>query len=58
MFFALILAATLISDSMLRGITALIMGLILASIGTDVQTGVGRLTMGVPSCWTASITWS
>jgi len=48
MFFALILAATLISESMLRGITALILGLILASIGTDLQTGIGRLTMGVP----------
>lgn len=48
MFFALILAATLISESMLRGLTALVMGLILASIGTDLQTGVGRLTMGIP----------
>jgi putative tricarboxylic transport membrane protein len=48
MFFALILAATLISESMLRGLTALVMGLILASIGTDLQTGIGRLTMGVP----------
>jgi putative tricarboxylic transport membrane protein len=48
MFFALILAATLISESMLRGITALVMGLILAVVGIDGQTGVGRLTMGVP----------
>jgi len=47
MFFALILASTLISESMLRGIAALIIGLIIASIGTDLQTGIGRLTMGV-----------
>ena len=48
MFFALILAATLISHSMLRGITSLAIGLIIATIGTDQQTGIGRLTMGIP----------
>jgi len=48
MLFALILASTLISESMFRGIIAVILGLIIASIGTDLQTGIGRLTMGVP----------
>jgi putative tricarboxylic transport membrane protein len=46
-FFALIVAATLISESMLRGLAALAIGLILSVIGTDMQTGLGRLTMGV-----------
>lgn len=48
MFFALILAATLISHSMLRGIISLTIGLIIAIIGTDQQTGIARMTMGVP----------
>jgi len=48
MLFALILSSTLISESILRGIIAVILGLIFASIGTDLQTGIGRLTLGVP----------
>ncbi len=48
MLFALILSSTLISESLLRGIISVILGLIVASIGTDLQTGIGRLTLGVP----------
>ncbi len=48
MLFALILSSTLISESMFRGIIAVILGLAIACIGTDLQTGIGRLTLGVP----------
>lgn len=48
MLFALVTAATLISESILRGIVALVMGLLIATIGTDLQTGMARLTMGIP----------
>ncbi len=48
MLFALILSSTLISESMFRGILAVILGLMIACMGTDLQTGIGRLTLGVP----------
>jgi putative tricarboxylic transport membrane protein len=47
-FFALVVASTLISEFMLRGLVALVLGLIISSIGTDPQTGLSRLTMGIP----------
>ena len=47
MLFALILASTLISESILRGIIALVIGLMVALIGTDHQTGIARFSMGV-----------
>lgn len=46
-FFALIVATALVSESLVRGLIGLIIGLIVATIGTDVQTGVPRLTIGL-----------
>ncbi len=45
--FALIIATTLVSESVLRGLIGLIVGLVISSIGIDAQTGASRLTMGI-----------
>jgi putative tricarboxylic transport membrane protein len=45
-FFALIVATSLVSESLVRGLIGLIIGLIVSVIGYDVQTGIPRLTMG------------
>lgn len=46
-FFALIVATALVSESLVRGLIALIIGLIISAIGIDAQTGSPRLTMGM-----------
>jgi putative tricarboxylic transport membrane protein len=48
MLFALVLASTLVSESPLKGLTGVVIGLLLATIGTDLQTGVARFALDVP----------
>lgn len=48
MLFALVLASTLISESPLRGLTGVVMGLLLATIGTDLQSGIPRFSFDIP----------
>jgi len=44
---AFIIASTLIGKSTLKGILGVLLGLILATIGTDLQTGVSRFVFGI-----------
>lgn len=46
-FFALIVATTLVSESLVRGLIGLIIGLIVTIVGVDTLAGVARLTMGI-----------
>ncbi len=48
MVFALVLSSTMVSESPLRGIIGVTVGLLLATIGTDLQTGIARFTFGIP----------
>lgn len=48
MAFALVLASTLVSDSPLRGIIGVVVGLLVATVGTDLQTGVPRFAFDIP----------
>jgi len=48
MVFALVLSSTMVSESPLRGIIGVVVGLLLATIGTDLQTGIPRFTFGIP----------
>lgn len=53
-YFALILlglafAIALAGGSVLKAILSVLLGVILASVGTDVETGVQRMTFGLPS---------
>ena len=48
MLFALVLASTLVSESPLKGLTGVVVGLLLATIGTDLQTGVARFAFDIP----------
>jgi putative tricarboxylic transport membrane protein len=43
---ALVLSATLIGKSVLLGLISIMLGLLLATVGTDLQTGVSRFTFG------------
>jgi putative tricarboxylic transport membrane protein len=44
---ALVLSATLIGDSLLRGSISVLLGLLIATMGTDTQAGVPRFTFGI-----------
>ncbi len=44
--FALLLSATLVSNSPLKGALAMVLGLLAGTIGIDLQTGVPRFTFG------------
>ena len=61
-FAVMVLAFTTVSAvlgaSPLRGIAALFFGLFLGLMGIDTQTGQARFTLGIPSCSTASTSWS
>ncbi len=48
MVFALVLSSTMVSESPLRGFIGVVVGLLLATIGTDLQTGIPRFTFGIP----------
>jgi putative tricarboxylic transport membrane protein len=45
----LVLAIALAGGSLLRAGIAVLLGILLATVGTDVETGVQRMTFGVPS---------
>ena len=45
----LVFAIVLAAGSVLKAVIAVLLGVILASVGTDVETGVQRLTFGLPS---------
>src|SRR5262245_8337431 len=47
MLFELAIAIALARASRLRALTMLLLGLLLGTVGTDVETGVARFTMGV-----------
>ncbi|MDR7544268.1 MAG: tripartite tricarboxylate transporter permease [Armatimonadota bacterium] len=47
MVFALVMSATLIGRSLTRGLLAVILGVMLAMVGSDLQTGVPRFTLGL-----------
>jgi len=47
MVFALVMSATLIGRSLTRGLLAVVLGLMLAMVGSDLQTGVARFTLGL-----------
>lgn len=49
MFMALCLSATLVGKSLLRGLLSVVFGLMIGTIGTDLQSGIPRLTMGIPA---------
>jgi putative tricarboxylic transport membrane protein len=44
---ALVLSSTLVGDSFLRGAIAILLGLLIATMGTDTQAGVPRFTFGI-----------
>ena len=48
MLFAMTAVSTLTGDSPAKGVTATILGLMIATIGIDLQSGQARFTMGVP----------
>ena len=48
MLFALVLASTLVSESPIRGLIGVVVGLLIATVGTDLQTGVARFAFDVP----------
>ncbi len=52
MFMALALSATLIGKSLMRGLVAVVLGLMIGSVGTDIQSGFPRFTMGLPALLT------
>lgn len=45
MVFALLMAATLIGDSLIKGVFSIGLGVVFSLVGTDLQTGVARFTM-------------
>jgi putative tricarboxylic transport membrane protein len=47
MVFALVMSATLIGRSLTRGLLAVVLGVMLAMVGSDLQTGVARFTLGL-----------
>lgn len=44
---AVMLSATLVGDSVIRGVIAALLGMMIATVGTDLQTGIPRFTLGV-----------
>jgi putative tricarboxylic transport membrane protein len=44
---ALVLCSTLVGESLLRGGVAVLLGLLIATMGTDTQAGVPRFTFGI-----------
>jgi putative tricarboxylic transport membrane protein len=48
MVLGLIFAVVLAKGSVLKAIAAILVGLVLSTIGTDVETGVGRMTFDIP----------
>ncbi|MBN1471295.1 MAG: tripartite tricarboxylate transporter permease [Syntrophaceae bacterium] len=48
MFMALSLSAALVGKSLLRGLISVVFGLMVGTIGTDLQSGIPRLTLGLP----------
>jgi len=44
---AIVLSAILVGDSVVRGIIAALLGMMIATIGTDLQTGIPRFTFGL-----------
>src|SRR5262249_36323927 len=46
--FALVVGAAFTPGSLFRSIAAVVLGLLLATIGTDIETGTGRLTFDIP----------
>lgn len=44
---ALVLSSTLVGESLLRGGIAVLLGLLLATMGTDTQAGIPRFTFGI-----------
>lgn len=49
MFLGLIAASTLASGSVLKGLAMVVFGLLLGTVGTDVNSGVSRFDMGTPN---------
>ncbi|MCL6499178.1 MAG: tripartite tricarboxylate transporter permease [Firmicutes bacterium] len=47
MVFALVMSATLIGRSLTRGLLAVILGVMLSTVGSDLQTGIPRFTLGI-----------
>jgi putative tricarboxylic transport membrane protein len=47
MVLALVMSATLIGRSLTRGLLAVVLGVMLAMVGSDLQTGVARFTLGL-----------
>ncbi len=52
MLFALAATAAISKDNLLKGAMSLIFGLMIATIGIDLQTGVHRFTFGIPELQT------
>ncbi len=48
MVLAFVTVSAALGDSALRGLTALFIGLALATVGIDLQTGQARMTFGIP----------
>jgi putative tricarboxylic transport membrane protein len=48
MLFALVLASTLVSESPVRGLIGVVVGLLIATVGTDLQTGIPRFALDIP----------
>jgi putative tricarboxylic transport membrane protein len=46
--FILVVAAAFIPGSMFRAIAVILLGLLLSSVGSDLETGAERLTFGIP----------
>ncbi|OZC87395.1 tripartite tricarboxylate transporter TctA [Rhodococcus sp. 06-412-2C] len=46
--FAFVAISAVVADSILKGLTALLIGLAIAFIGIDAQSGASRFTLGVP----------
>jgi putative tricarboxylic transport membrane protein len=47
MIFALVIAATLIGDSLIKGLFSIGLGMGVAVVGTDLQSGIARMTFGI-----------
>ncbi|MDQ7820927.1 MAG: tripartite tricarboxylate transporter permease [Armatimonadota bacterium] len=47
MVFALVMSATLIGRSLTRGLLAVVLGVMLSVVGSDLQTGIPRFTLGI-----------
>jgi putative tricarboxylic transport membrane protein len=44
---AVLLSATLVGSSVIRGVIAALLGMMIATVGTDLQTGIPRFTFGM-----------